>query len=125
MATIISNTASGRTGPRTGAGGVQRRSPFGQMTIAGKAGDSIRIPAADLFDKVVNGYVTYQLVSGSATLFTTLADAGLALDPEKDSGGHWSQEPPPVLGSITRFGTHTTAVRIDFTVASILYLVAL
>ena len=125
MSTIIGNTPSGRTGPSTGSGSVHRRLPFGHLTIAAKAGETVRISSADLFEKVVNGDIAVQLVVGAATVSTTLADVDIALNAGQDAGNHWVLDSTPVVGAITQLKTFSTALKISFSADSVMYVVAM
>jgi hypothetical protein len=116
MARIIGNSGPGINSTNSGSGIPPRRCPFAHLTvISDEAGDDIRIPATDLFPKFSQVFqgVFVQAVGGSAEIYTTLIEPGLAMNPQQD-GSHWISAASISDGTITKIDNLTTCLRIVF-----------
>lgn len=118
----IGNVGPGRTPRATGSGVVHRRVPFGHITVAGQAGDVIRISSDELFEGVNNGNIQVQASGASVAVYKTLADIDLALSPDQDGGDHWILDHTAAPGAIKELTTFATALRLEFQGSGIIYI---
>lgn len=120
MARIISNT-------RPGADGVGFvKMPFAHLTITGKAGEEVRVTAADLYPKGSQQFqgIYVQALGGTVNFQTTLAPAQLALDAAQDGSGYWNTAQAIATSVITKITNPTTVLRIHFVAAATVYVIA-
>lgn len=111
---------------KSGSGTVYHNAPFGHITVAGKAGDEVRILSTHLFlkfDQIFQG-IALQAVGGSVDLKVTLAPLDLTLNPEQDAGGHWIVDPAGSTvspGTVLQLKTFPTAIKLKFSSPAIVY----
>ena len=106
----------------TGSGSTHRRTPFGHITIAGKAGDVKRLTAAEMFHEDIQLAVYTQASAGSVEVYITLADMDLAMSPDQDVGDHWVMDHVAAPGVINQTQVElVTAVKLVFLSDAILY----
>ena len=107
------------------SGGNARRIPFGYVMLNAKAGEILRVAAADIYPKFDQNYqgIFVQASGGSVKVSTTLASLDIALDPEQDDGGdHWIVDTTAAPSSITKLKTITTALKLEFLGDAIIYI---
>jgi hypothetical protein len=104
------------------------KSALGHITVNGKIGQEVRIPNTDLFLKagqMLQGvYVQVTGATPSVDFQTTLAPIDIAKDSNQDTGGHWATAQTVTTTAITKITNPTTVLRVKFTTAAVVYIVA-
>lgn len=110
--------------PSTGSGRSGVRTPFGHMTVTGKAGDIKYVSVIDLVTVNNPGLaLSAQAVGGDVSIALTLAPTDLAFNPLQNISGIWVNETGVTAGPIVALPSIATALRITFTEDAIVYLV--
>lgn len=118
---IIGNYASPRRGVSSGSGIGHRKTPFGHITVSGKADDVVRISCAEFCTTYPQLYILTQASAGSVKVSKTLADIDLALNPEQDDGDHWIVDHTAAPGVINQIPTLATCLKLEFLADAIIY----
>jgi hypothetical protein len=105
----------------TGSGGMHQRTPFGHVTLAGKAGDIKRLSCIEIFDELNTLDIYTQASAGSVIVSVTLADVDLALSPDQDAGDHWVVDHTAAPGAINKCLTVATVLKLEFLGDAIIY----
>lgn len=108
-----------------GSSDIPRKTPYGQMSVVGKAGDVVRVTACDIFDGVRVGTIQVQSTAGSVMVYRTLVDLNTALNPDQDTGAHWVLDHTAAPGAITPLKSFATALRLEFQTDAVLYIVGI
>ena len=118
----LGNVSPGKRSVGTGSGVPHRRTPFGHLTIAGSAGEVVRIGVDEIFNGISVGEVLIQATGGAVRVSRTLADQDIAMNKDHDTGGHWVVELANLApGSIPSIGIGT-AYMIEFIGNGVVYI---
>lgn len=112
--------ASSRSGVNTGSGRSPMRTPYGRISVFGKAGDVRYIKASDIVSVYTQGpNILAQSITGSVSIDGTLAPTDLALNPLQT--GIWVNTTVVNPGSIVTL-SFASVLRITFTQDATVYL---
>ena len=120
------NYAAVTGGRGFGTHSPSRRSPFGLIYIAGKAGEKIRVFSQEMFlrSDSTNQGVFVQAFGGSVDVKITLAPADIAADPAQDAQT-WVADTIATPGSIKKLTVPVvSAVLLTFTADALISIVA-
>lgn len=109
---------------QSGSGIPGQGTPFGRVTVSGKAGELAVIPIAGLTSNVCQYQaLLVQSMGGDVETSVTLVDPDLALDPTQVSV--WVADKPVTAGSLVVLTAPTaSAIKISFTSDSIVVIAA-
>ena len=107
----------------TGSGRTHQKTSFGHVTLPGKNGEVVFLPANALYTKMgtlFQGIAVQAIGTAAATISLTLADVDLACNPAQT--GIWVSPTTVAAGSIVKLPSAiVTVLKIEFTGDGILY----
>lgn len=113
--------AAPRFGVSSGSGRTSMRTPFGRITVAGKAGEVRYVSSADLASVNMQGIqFLAQSIGGDVAIALTLAPVDLAFNPGQTD--IWVNSTAVSPGGIVELPFIASAVKITFTEDAVVYL---